>query len=283
VFQTSVTSLRHLALRPAARQLRRVWPRPELTVRFRPWGLGNQLFQLAGSYAIASRRGVSMLVAADWPYREFFSVPHEWFVSSLSTRRCIEAWEFATAIDPVWRPHLQDVTLWAGFERTVHAYFQPSERVLERVRSEFRDLVDAPSTTAVHVRRGDFLDSETLPRPCPFGFYEQAFATVAVDAPSTQFVVFSDDIAWCQRKLPLKDAVFVSGNPNWLDMALMSRCDHHICANSTFSWWGAFLSENPRPIAPWLTGVLPESFRQMYPPRWRLVEVAPDPGAESED
>ena len=90
-------------------------------------------------------------------------------------------------------------------------------------------------------------------------YYERAIELVAVEAPSAQFVIFSDDIDWCRKelpvRLPLRDALFISDNPDWLDMALMSRCDHHICANSTFSWWGAFLSENPSPIVPWVTGV----------------------------
>jgi hypothetical protein len=65
----------------------------------------------------------------------------------------------------------------------------------------------------------------------------------------------------------------VSGNPDWLDLAFMSRCEHHICANSTFSWWGAFLSEDPRPVVPWLHGVLPEGFRRALPQHWLVLEV----------
>jgi hypothetical protein len=74
------------------------------------------------------------------------------------------------------------------------------------------------------------------------------------------FVVFSDDIDWVKEKIPLPaDTVFVdwnTGNNSFRDMQLMSLCSHHIIANSSFSWWGAWLggNENKIVIAPkmWL-------------------------------
>jgi hypothetical protein len=267
--------VRKQILRPSARLVRRVRPRSELTVHLRPWGLGNQLFQIAGSYAIAARRNVGVLLSKDWPYRPFFSVPREWFAGVLATHRCVEAWEFATEIEPQWRPHLQDITLWQNREKEIHQFLQPSGRALEAVTMKFGDLLELPSKTALHVRRGDYLAPNTRHRPCPLTYYEQAVELIATVAPSTQFLIFSDDIDWCRREFPMRDAFYVSGNPDWLDMAFMSRCERHICANSTFSWWGAFLSENPSPIAPWLIGVFPENFRRIYPPRWRVIEVAP--------
>ena len=60
----------------------------------------------------------------------------------------------------------------------------------------------------------------------------------------------------------------------------MSQCEHHICANSTFSWWGAYLSTDPCPIVPWLTGAFPPAFRIGHPDGWREIEIAPVGGAK---
>jgi Glycosyl transferase family 11 len=261
-------------LRPAARLIRHQWPRPELTVRFRPtWGLGNQLFQIAGSYAIAVRNEVDLVLPRDWAYRPFFSLPSGWFAGPSVTRRCREAWELAIDVQPAWaRPHLQDVSLWRGREADIHTLLQPSESVINALSARFSDVLNGFSTTAIHIRRGDYLSPATQLRPCPRSYYEEAFELLAREEPNTQMLVFSDDIEWCRAEMNIEGAVYVSGNPDWMDMALMSRCDHHVCANSTFSWWGAFLSRDERPIAPWLPGVLPDNFKRVFPRHWRLIE-----------
>jgi hypothetical protein len=74
----------------------------------------------------------------------------------------------------------------------------------------------------------------------------------AVDrVAGTNIVVFSDDIAWCRENLRwAKPVAFVEGNTDYEDLFLMANCEHHIIANSSFSWWGAFLSADRNPIYP---------------------------------
>src|SRR3546814_7810387 len=69
------------------------------------------------------------------------------------------------------------------------------------------------------------------------------------------FIVFSNDISWCEKSLPLENAIYVSwntGRNSYMDMQLMSCCRHHVIANSSFSWWGAWLNnhEQKKVIAP---------------------------------
>lgn len=65
------------------------------------------------------------------------------------------------------------------------------------------------------------------------------------------FFIFSNDIEWCKKNIQLPHSYYVNcnkGKDSWQDMFLMSKCKHNIIANSTFSWWGAYLNENPQKI-----------------------------------
>jgi len=114
----------------------------------------------------------------------------------------------------------------------------------------------APCAVSVHVRRGDYLASGSY-AACPPEYYRQAIARLTddVDGPLTCFI-FSNDPAWARDNLDLgAEQVVVDINDETrgaFDMHLMSRCAHHVIANSTFSWWGAWLGTGPdkRVIAP---------------------------------
>lgn len=258
------------------RALRRFFPRPELSFFLGQYGrLGNQLFQIAGTYALGAELGVGIVLRKDWPYRPYFSLPDEWFAGRLAVFRARRAVDYATALPVEARAYLQDLALWGGREDEIRRLLRPSPRALEAVQAAHADLLAVPSKAAVHVRRGDYLDPGMPHAPCPVGYYEAAAELVLAEAPDTTFVVFSDDLDWCRRELPFRDPVFVEGNPDWLDLALMTRCEHHICANSTFSWWGAFLSDDPSPIVPWLVGTIADSFRRIHPPHWRELVFEP--------
>jgi hypothetical protein len=67
------------------------------------------------------------------------------------------------------------------------------------------------------------------------------------------YIVFSDDIDWCKKNLPfLDEKIFIEGNDDFFDLYLMSKCQNNIIANSSFSWWGAWLnkSENKKVMSP---------------------------------
>lgn len=98
-------------------------------------------------------------------------------------------------------------------------------------------------TVSVHIRRGDLLAEKGA--VLSLSYYERAIEHMGKDK---LFLVFSDDIEWCKqaplfRELP--HVVFVQAGIDFLELRLMSMCDHHIIANSTFSWWGAYLHNPP--------------------------------------
>ncbi|WP_026905321.1 alpha-1,2-fucosyltransferase [Pedobacter glucosidilyticus] len=101
---------------------------------------------------------------------------------------------------------------------------------------------------AVHIRRGDYIGHELLGNICDLNYYQQAINYIKEHIQQPIFYFFSDDIEWCKSNFKNLEAVFIDGNigvNNYIDMQLMSNCKHQIIANSSFSWWGAWLNTNP--------------------------------------
>ena len=104
---------------------------------------------------------------------------------------------------------------------------------------------------SVHIRRGDYLQFADHGL-CSVTYYEQALALMMANVPDQQFFVFSDDLAWVKSNIPLPlGAIFIDWNQgvsSYHDLHLMSQCRHHIIANSSFSWWGAWLNNHPNKL-----------------------------------
>ncbi len=141
-------------------------------------------------------------------------------------------------------------------------YFEAVRNVLPRefeVKSglagknrEVADLIRSVPSVSVHVRRGDYLSREStylVHGVCERAYYEECFREMERRVPGAAFFVFSDDVAWVRDHLglPARTTVIDHNPPEMAheDMRLMSMCRHNIIANSSFSWWGAWLNANP--------------------------------------
>jgi hypothetical protein len=248
---------------------------PSETLTFRDLGrngrLGNQLFQIAGTLGIALARGTTARFPRSWAYRSFFSLPPSLFAGRLTIARCDDSQQHVKHLDESSRPYLQDVSLWGEARGRIWRWLQPSGLAAETARRQLGDVLDRARKLAVHVRRGDYVESGIT---VPAAFYLEAVEDVRAAHPECHVLVFSDDLDWCRRELAALDATFVEGNPDWLDLTLMTMCDHHVCANSTFSWWGAFLSNDASPVLPWIPGTEPTVPRLVFD-GWRIVELTP--------
>lgn len=134
----------------------------------------------------------------------------------------------------------------------------------EQMRAYERQIGDCQSVS-VHIRRGDYLDpkySALYTGICDDSYYERAIGRMRALVPGARFFFFSNDAEWVKAHYAGPDFVTVEGNgedSGFTDMYLMSKCRHNIIANSSFSWWGAWLNDNPKKqvIAPkrWLNRV----------------------------
>jgi len=138
----------------------------------------------------------------------------------------------------------------------------------------------AQSAVSLHIRRGDYASAAEGNRVLPMSYYEEAIASLRRELAEPTFFIFSDDPEFARANLPQDlDTVFVTHNDDitsFEDLRLMSHCSHHIIANSSFSWWGAWLNPDKDKIvfAPRQWMMTPTSFfPELNPPSWRLLDV----------
>ena len=125
--------------------------------------------------------------------------------------------------------------------------FPPSGNPLNReLAQEMREC----ASVSVHVRRGDYLNEENramFGNICTDAYYRKAMELIKEEVPDAHFYLFSDDISYVEQKYQGEEFTVVDinhGKDSFYDMWLMSNCKHNICANSTFSFWGARLNGN---------------------------------------
>jgi hypothetical protein len=109
--------------------------------------------------------------------------------------------------------------------------------------------IERTEAVAVHVRRGDYVQNPAANRVhgvCTNTYYAAAQKYVASRLSAPRYFVFSDDMAWVRgQSLFPRETVYVDLGPGQIDIQLMARCRHQIIANSTYSWWAAWLNPNP--------------------------------------
>jgi hypothetical protein len=162
-----------------------------------------------------------------------------------------------------------------GLELNIRRTFSFDLNKLSKQSLNIMGKIKSCNSVSLHIRRGDYITSSNntmLGNVCSLDYYFQAIDYVykTVDMPC--FFIFSDDITWAKANLHLDTAVYIDWNngfDSWQDMCLMSLCKHNINANSTFSWWGAWLNNNSQKIV-----IVPRSFfygldfSDSYPESW---------------
>lgn len=136
-------------------------------------------------------------------------------------------------------------------------------------------------SVSVHVRRGDYIGNKVLGGLITKEYYEKAMEYIERYIQKPKYYIFSDDIEWCKKELDLdgREVIFIThnkGEESYKDMQLMSLCKHNIIPNSSFSWWGAWLNENPNKIviAPkrWFTKESRYKYEDIVPESWIKID-----------
>jgi hypothetical protein len=245
-------------------------------------GLGNYLFQIASVYSLALDNNdeavfnINDSVTGHQPIKNYTNniLSKINFVDySLSLKNdCYE---------PFF--HYQKIPYKAN--QKLHGYFQ-SEKYFIHNRQQILDLYDIDeeskkeidkkygeilvgNTCSLHVRRGDYLKYPNHHPTCTLEYYSNSIKEFSKD---TKFLIFSDDINWCKKVFTSENFIFIEGNKDYIDLWLMSLCKNNIIANSSFSWWGAWLNQNPnkKVITPtnWFGSSIPHNTKDLIPISW---------------
>lgn len=139
--------------------------------------------------------------------------------------------------------------------------FTLKDEHLKKIDANLLSMINNNDTVGIHIRRGDYVANKEVNKVhgiCEEKYYKKAIEYIKNKIKKPIFYIFSDDPEWCKKKFG-DNFKIISGYPGWHDMYLMSRCKHQIIANSSFSWWAAWLNdyENKIIIAPktWFIGV----------------------------
>ena len=229
--------------------------------------LANQMFQYASLKGIARNTGVDFCI----PYYE--QAVDDGIGNMLRTE-LFDSFDLQVNVGLLNRGHAPVVN-----ERFFHfdeelfrmcpdhvslqGYFQ-TEKYFKHIEDEIRNdftfkdgildpckemIAGVDNPIALHVRRGDYVKNSANHPPCSLEYYQKGLEQFDSDR---NVIVFSDDPAWCNENFT-DDRFLISENTdNRVDLCLMSLCNDFIIANSTFSWWGAWLStnKNKKVIAP---------------------------------
>ena len=272
-------------------------------------GLGNQMFQYACGRAVALRAKKNLVLDLrcymnHMQHRHYglhhFNIQAQ-TIYSLEQLRIICKQQQIDKIPLFIEPHfhfapqvaaLRDsVALVDGYwqsERyfydvaaTIRQDFVPISGSISVAAQQLSQIVGKTLSIAVHVRRGDYVSVPLYAKvhgALPLRYYQAAFQAMQSKFPSAHFFVFSDCPKWCRSAFAqYTNLTVVENGPEQKaheDLWLMSQCNHHIIANSSYSWWSAWL--NPKPdkmvIAParWFRGADHDT-RDLFPASWHQI------------
>ena len=129
--------------------------------------------------------------------------------------------------------------------------FPPSD---DKTFNHYKDLIENCNSVSLHIRRGDYLKKDTewdFSGVCTNDYYQKAIDYIYQHVSSPVFYIFTDDLEYAKKNYNKEQFHIVDinrGEKSWRDMYLMTLCKHNIMANSSFSWWGAWLNKNPNKI-----------------------------------
>jgi hypothetical protein len=235
-------------------------------------GLGNQMFQISTATALALRNNDMSCFNFNQCHTPLQGNPSNLYKESIFKNICNRPFFIHDKIynEPKFSfseiPYSKNLLL--------NGYFQ-SEKYFSDFKDEIINMfslsndVTLPTNnlTSVHIRRGDYLKLQPYHSICDINYYKNSMNIIGGN-----FLFFSDDIEWVKNNFKGSNIFYSENNDEVLDLSLMSLCDNNIIANSSFSWWGAFLNKNKdkKVISPssWFGDTGPKDTQDITPQNW---------------
>lgn len=249
--------------------------------------LGNQMFQYASLRGLAAKHGYEYCL----PPKEYLgTLDPNCAVSDCTIFDCFKLPEAPRLIlsanaleeksfefdENLWNSCPDNVTLFGYFqsekyfksvEEEIRKAFSFNDNIVYPCYNYYRNNFSNSKVISLHIRRGDYLKYTHHPT-MDMDYYQKALSIL----PDLPVLIFSDDIEWCgSQELFSSDRFYISESNNTaIDLCLQSLCDYHIIANSSFSWWGAWLAKSEKVIAPknWFGPPLTHNTKDLYCENW---------------
>lgn len=246
-------------------------------------GLGNQLFQVAATYSLALSnnddavfnfnncytplQGNRISKYKDTIFKKFIHIdqfiPQNYYQETSYYYNPIE-----------YKSNL----LLNGYFQS-EKYFKTHKDILldmfcfddyKKIATDFLNKIGGKKTS-LHIRRGDYVSYQNVMYLLDMDYYNSAMSFFN----DTTFVIFSDDLEWTKQHFNKSNMIVFDNTDEVMNIACMSLCDNHIIANSTFSWWGAYLNknENKKVIAPrkWYSSPELKENKDKIPDDWIIL------------
>ena len=266
-----------------------------MTVAFNHLGklgqLGNQMFQYAATKGVASKLDVPFMIPN---HRQVFDdgignrytillfnafkLTSASLLGTLRTENYVQENGFTFNKDLFKINKTENSSLYGFFQ--TEKYFKHIEKEIRNdftFKDEIKDdcvnlIKQFTNPIALHIRRGDFVWNNKNHPPLSLDYYKSALELFDSDR---EVIIFSDDTEWCKEQELFADDRFAvaEGGDQFYDLCLMSMCDDFIIANSTFSWWGAWLANRGKVVAPknWFGETLGHDTKDLYCKGWTVL------------
>lgn len=238
--------------------------------------LGNQLFQIASTIGIAAKNNMHASFPL-WKYNDFFDAVicpvGKWEIQIKERNFHYDDYEIYNSCDI--KGYLQSEKYFKHIEKEIRNQFRFEKHFSLNCYLNMRVPKNGKKNIAVHVRRTDYVNN-----PSHYNLSMRYYLNALDSIPNWQdfnLLFFSDEIPFCEWHFDcLPNAYFMKGGSDIEDLCTMSLCDHFIIANSSFSWWAAWLCDNPnkiviRPAEHFAGNQLKHNIKDLYPESWKVV------------
>ena len=255
-------------------------------------GLGNMMFQIAATSSAAWKHRDEPVFYLHENWGMVHKMPHEYqdtiFRKIRRSSSPLVMWPLQEYLDHPYKElpytkhtlrngYFQSEKFFIEHEEKIHNLFAPRQFDIDHINTTYGNLLKHPCIS-IHIRRGDYENLEHNHPILPLSYYSKAIDTL----PSCEYIlVFSDDMAWCKQNLkdlPYSNKLKFVQDDDFIELYLMSMCTYNIIANSTFSWWAAWLNkaEDKQVIAPsvWFGPNLSHvDTKDLLPEGWLILSI----------
>jgi hypothetical protein len=212
-------------------------------------GLGNYLFQIGAASSLAHNNNTNATFDFNNAHQihKNINLYTDTILRNINTETPTTEYSFTEAGDFTYNeiPYKENLVLGGYFQSEKYLnrehilqLYKIDDISKKHIDDTYGDIFH--NTVSIHIRRGDYLNRQHSHPIQSMGYYNKAMGYFS----DCKFVIFSDDIPWCKANFIGDNFMFIDGNEDYIDLYMMAMCKHNIIANSSFSWWGAYLNTN---------------------------------------